>query len=95
MGVRGRAQEALWDHLVAYPGSEWVDINDLARRPAFRDKQIQKAALALQSQGLIEFEDLHKVKQAGVGDIKLIEPVDSDQSKTRKTKRIEEDDEND
>ena len=96
MGARGRAQEALWDHLMAYPGADWVSINDLARKPAFRGihySQIQKAAKALKNQGLIEFEDLHRVKQSSVGDIKEIEPVESAPSKTRKTKRIEDDDE--
>ena len=98
LGIKGRAQEAIWDHLQAFPGAGWMSINDMARKPAFRGihyKRIQQAAKALANQGLIEFRDLHEVKLASVGDIKLIEPVESGPSKTRKTKRIKEDDEND
>lgn len=96
LGIRGKAQEALWNHLVAFTGEDWMSINDMAQRPAFRGihyKKIQQAAKVLATQGLIEFRNLHEFKRAGVGDIKLIEPTESDQSKTRKTKRIKQDDE--
>ena len=63
----GKAQEAIWDHLIAYPDADWISINDMARKPAFRGihyKRIQQAAKALANKGLIKFEDLHKVKIA-------------------------------